>query len=236
MPRGLPGPRGDRLRARGPQVVSLNIDENQQTAAKYEVLSIPTMILFKDGEVANRLVGARPKAGSSPSSSRRSLSCAQSLGSASNFEAVEYLGGAMPRERSTVQTSGGVASGSRALMLGCGAHEPGPLLTDAASDPERLHRRGGRPSPCDWLTWATRALRGSGFVMQKRGRGYDAFYEGIGGARDGVGDLRMGARARRRAGPTRGNPPGCWSTSRSSGAAGGRGRRRPYRRRRASPT
>ena len=32
------------------KIVSLNVDENQQTAAQYEVLSIPTMILFKDGE------------------------------------------------------------------------------------------------------------------------------------------------------------------------------------------
>ena len=44
------------------KIVSLNTDENPQTAAKYEVLSIPTMIVFKDGEVATRLVGARPKA------------------------------------------------------------------------------------------------------------------------------------------------------------------------------
>ena len=43
-------------------IVSLNTDENPQTAAKYEVLSIPTMIVFKDGDVATRLVGARPKA------------------------------------------------------------------------------------------------------------------------------------------------------------------------------
>jgi len=43
-------------------IVSLNTDENPQTAAKYEVLSIPTMIVFKGGEVATRLVGARPKA------------------------------------------------------------------------------------------------------------------------------------------------------------------------------
>ena len=43
-------------------VVSLNVDDNQQTAAKYEVLSIPTMILFKDGEPAKRIVGAMPKA------------------------------------------------------------------------------------------------------------------------------------------------------------------------------
>jgi thioredoxin len=43
------------------RIVSLNTDENPQTAAKYEVLSIPTLIVFKDGEVATRLVGARPK-------------------------------------------------------------------------------------------------------------------------------------------------------------------------------
>jgi thioredoxin 1 len=43
-------------------IVSLNVDDNQQTAAKYEVLSIPTMILFRDGEPAKRIVGAMPKA------------------------------------------------------------------------------------------------------------------------------------------------------------------------------
>src|SRR4029077_1505097 len=44
------------------KIVSLNTDENPQTAAKYEVLSIPTMIVFKGGDVATRLVGARPQA------------------------------------------------------------------------------------------------------------------------------------------------------------------------------
>jgi thioredoxin 1 len=43
------------------RIVSLNVDENQQTAAKYEVLSIPTMILFKGGEVATKVIGAMPK-------------------------------------------------------------------------------------------------------------------------------------------------------------------------------
>jgi len=43
------------------KIVSLNVDDNQQTAAKYEVLSIPTMILFKDGAEAKRVVGALPK-------------------------------------------------------------------------------------------------------------------------------------------------------------------------------
>jgi thioredoxin 1 len=44
------------------RVVKLNVDENQQTAIRYEVLSIPTMILFKHGAVAKKLIGAQPKA------------------------------------------------------------------------------------------------------------------------------------------------------------------------------
>jgi thioredoxin 1 len=44
------------------RVVKLNVDENQATTIRYEVLSIPTMILFKDGEVAKKLIGAQPKA------------------------------------------------------------------------------------------------------------------------------------------------------------------------------
>ena len=43
------------------KIVSLNVDENQDTAAAYDVLSIPTMILFKGGEAAKRVVGAMPK-------------------------------------------------------------------------------------------------------------------------------------------------------------------------------
>ena len=43
------------------KIVSINVDENQQTAAQYEVLSIPTMILFKDGAIAKKVVGAMPK-------------------------------------------------------------------------------------------------------------------------------------------------------------------------------
>ena len=44
------------------KILSLNVDDNQQTAARYEVLSIPTMILFKGGEPVKRIVGAMPKA------------------------------------------------------------------------------------------------------------------------------------------------------------------------------
>jgi thioredoxin 1 len=44
------------------RVVKLNVDENQATAVKYEVLSIPTMILFKNGSMVKKLIGAQPKA------------------------------------------------------------------------------------------------------------------------------------------------------------------------------
>lgn len=43
------------------RVVKLNVDDNQATAAKYEVMSIPTLIVFKNGEPAKRIVGALPK-------------------------------------------------------------------------------------------------------------------------------------------------------------------------------
>jgi thioredoxin len=43
------------------KIVSLNTDENQQTTAQYEVLSIPTLILFKDGAIAKKVIGAMPK-------------------------------------------------------------------------------------------------------------------------------------------------------------------------------
>ncbi len=43
------------------RVVKLNVDENQRTAAQFGVLSIPTMILFKNGQPAKTIVGAYPK-------------------------------------------------------------------------------------------------------------------------------------------------------------------------------
>lgn len=44
------------------KILSLNVDDNQNTAAQYQVQSIPTMILFKGGQPVHRLVGAMPKA------------------------------------------------------------------------------------------------------------------------------------------------------------------------------
>ncbi len=44
------------------QVVKLNVDENPATAMQFGVMSIPTMIVFQDGQEKKRLVGARSKA------------------------------------------------------------------------------------------------------------------------------------------------------------------------------
>jgi len=43
------------------RVVKLNVDDNQQTAANFQVLSIPTMILFKAGQPVKTVIGAYPK-------------------------------------------------------------------------------------------------------------------------------------------------------------------------------
>ena len=43
------------------RIVKLNVDENQQTAASFQVLSIPTLILFKGGQAVKTVVGAYPK-------------------------------------------------------------------------------------------------------------------------------------------------------------------------------
>jgi thioredoxin len=44
------------------EIVKLNIDENPATAAKYGVMSIPTLNVYQQGEVAKTIVGAKPKA------------------------------------------------------------------------------------------------------------------------------------------------------------------------------
>jgi thioredoxin 1 len=43
-------------------VVKLNIDENPAVSQRYRIMAIPTMSVFKDGEVVKQIVGAKPKA------------------------------------------------------------------------------------------------------------------------------------------------------------------------------
>jgi thioredoxin 2 len=47
--------------AGGVKIAKLNIDENPMITSQYTIQSIPTMLLFKDGKLVNRLVGALPK-------------------------------------------------------------------------------------------------------------------------------------------------------------------------------
>lgn len=42
-------------------IVKVDVDENQATAAKFEVMSIPTLIVFKDGQAVDKVVGFQPK-------------------------------------------------------------------------------------------------------------------------------------------------------------------------------
>jgi len=48
---------GDKLR-----VVKVNIDENPNVARDYQIMSIPTMSVFKGGEIVKTIIGAKPKA------------------------------------------------------------------------------------------------------------------------------------------------------------------------------
>ena len=43
------------------QIVKVNIDENPETARQYRVMSVPTLTLFKGGEIVNQVSGAKPK-------------------------------------------------------------------------------------------------------------------------------------------------------------------------------
>lgn len=43
------------------RIAKLNVDDNQSSARKYGVMSIPTMIIFKNGQEVDRLVGVMPK-------------------------------------------------------------------------------------------------------------------------------------------------------------------------------
>ncbi len=44
------------------KVCKVNVDEEPELAAKYQVMSIPTLVVIKDGQVVNQSLGAKPKA------------------------------------------------------------------------------------------------------------------------------------------------------------------------------
>jgi len=44
------------------KVCKVNVDENQELSAEYNIMSIPTLLVFKDGAIVNQMVGAKPKA------------------------------------------------------------------------------------------------------------------------------------------------------------------------------
>ncbi len=43
------------------RIAKLNVDDNQRSAAQFQIQSIPTMLIFKDGKLVDRLIGAQPK-------------------------------------------------------------------------------------------------------------------------------------------------------------------------------
>ena len=43
------------------KIVKLDVDENQETASKFGVMSIPTLLVFKDGQQVDQIVGFQPK-------------------------------------------------------------------------------------------------------------------------------------------------------------------------------
>ena len=43
------------------KIVKVDVDDNQETAGKYGIMSIPTLVLFKDGEIVDKVVGFKPK-------------------------------------------------------------------------------------------------------------------------------------------------------------------------------
>jgi len=58
------GPIMDQLAAESQgqyRIAKLNVDENPQTASRFQIASIPTMLIFKDGKLIDRIIGAQPK-------------------------------------------------------------------------------------------------------------------------------------------------------------------------------
>ncbi len=63
-PRRMVGPIMEQLAAEAQgryRVAKLNVDDNPRTASQFQIQSIPTMLLFKNGKLVDRLIGAHPK-------------------------------------------------------------------------------------------------------------------------------------------------------------------------------
>lgn len=43
------------------KIVKINVDDNPESASKYNVMSIPTLLVFKDGQLVDQMVGVQPK-------------------------------------------------------------------------------------------------------------------------------------------------------------------------------
>jgi thioredoxin 1 len=62
MSHGFPRPRRDRGGTRAQAIVAkVNVDENQAAAQRYGILAMPTLSVFRDGEMISSVVSARPK-------------------------------------------------------------------------------------------------------------------------------------------------------------------------------
>ena len=57
------GPLVEQLAAEHPEIAvgKVNVDEEPELAAQFQIMSIPTLLVFKNGQLAQRAVGARPK-------------------------------------------------------------------------------------------------------------------------------------------------------------------------------
>ena len=61
MPCRMQGPAVEKLAEEGYNAGKLNVDEEQELAALYRVMSIPTLIVFKDGQEVDRMVGVQSR-------------------------------------------------------------------------------------------------------------------------------------------------------------------------------
>ena len=103
------------------QVAKLNVDENQELAMQFRVSSIPTFILFKDGQIADRMMGAMPKSAfqsfidrNLTRAERRRLGAPRSVDASRRSRALVALGGsAAARTPTSLLSSAAPSSASR---------------------------------------------------------------------------------------------------------------------------